>query len=84
MGQFLYMMLALEVGYCPFLPSRTFFPNLQAFSGCKFISPMTVAGYTEIVQLLINSTNNAENIKRMLETVDAEGDTVSTDQILLL
>lgn len=45
---------------------------------------MTDAGYTEIVQLLINSANNTESLKRMLESVDAEGDTVSTDRILFL
>lgn len=36
------------------------------------------AGFIEIVQFLINSANNTELVKRMLETVDAEGDTVST------
>lgn len=35
-------------------------------------------GFTEIVQLLINRANNSETVKRMLETSDAEGDTVST------
>lgn len=44
---------------------------------------MPVAGYTEIVQFLINSANDAERVKRMLETIDAEGDTVSTNQISL-
>lgn len=37
-----------------------------------------LAGFTEIVELLLNSANNEECLKRMLETVDAEGDTVST------
>ncbi|KAM2954083.1 hypothetical protein FF1_032407 [Malus domestica] len=32
-------------------------------------------GYTEVVQLLINSANDAEREKKMLETVDAEGNT---------
>ncbi|KAM1467142.1 hypothetical protein ACFX2I_032282 [Malus domestica] len=32
-------------------------------------------GYTEVVQLLINSANDAEHEKKMLETVDAEGNT---------
>ncbi|KAM1037488.1 hypothetical protein EV1_032028 [Malus domestica] len=32
-------------------------------------------GYTEVVQLLINSANDAERVKKMLETVDAEGNT---------
>ncbi|KAL6133462.1 hypothetical protein ACLB2K_065697 [Fragaria x ananassa] len=32
-------------------------------------------GYTEIVQLLMNSANDTECVKRMLEAVDAEGDT---------
>lgn len=45
---------------------------------------MTDAGYTEVVQLLINSANDAERVKRMLETVDAEGDTVSISQITSL
>lgn len=38
---------------------------------------ITDAGFTEIVQLLINSANDTERLKRMLESVDAEGDTVS-------
>lgn len=38
---------------------------------------MIDAGYTEIVQLLINTANDLERVKRMLEAVDAEGDTVS-------
>lgn len=42
---------------------------------------MTIAGYTEIVQLLINGANDAARVKRMLEAVDAEGDTVSINQI---
>lgn len=36
------------------------------------------AGFIEIVQFLINSANNTACVKRMLETVDAEGDNVST------
>ncbi|KAM1271292.1 hypothetical protein ACFX2J_032130 [Malus domestica] len=32
-------------------------------------------GYTEVVQLLINSANDAERVNKMLETVDAEGNT---------
>ncbi|KAK6140130.1 hypothetical protein DH2020_026128 [Rehmannia glutinosa] len=32
-------------------------------------------GYTEIAQLLINFANDSERVKRMLETVDMEGDT---------
>lgn len=35
------------------------------------------AGFTEIVEVLINSTSNPEAVKRMLESVDVEGDTVS-------
>lgn len=34
-------------------------------------------GFTEIVELLINSANNTDCVKRMLESVDVEGDTVS-------
>ncbi|CAN1196842.1 Poly [ADP-ribose] polymerase tankyrase-2 [Linum perenne] len=34
-------------------------------------------GYTEIVQLLLNHANGSEAVKRMLETIDDEGDTVS-------
>jgi len=33
------------------------------------------SGFTEIVQVMINSTNNPEAVKRMLESVDVEGDT---------
>ncbi|KAJ6699221.1 hypothetical protein OIU79_012476 [Salix purpurea] len=32
-------------------------------------------GFTEIVQVLLNSASSAECVKRMLETVDDEGDT---------
>lgn len=39
--------------------------------------PKWLAGYTEIVQLLISHANEPERVKRMLETVDTEGDTVS-------
>lgn len=38
---------------------------------------MIFAGFLEIAQLLINSANDTERVKRMIETVDAEGDTVS-------
>lgn len=56
-----------------------------SFFSIVFIFPqMTDAGYTEVVQLLINSANDAERVKRMLETVDAEGDTVSISQITSL
>ncbi|OVA17958.1 Ankyrin repeat [Macleaya cordata] len=34
-------------------------------------------GFTDIVQLLINFANNSDCVKRMLQTVDVEGDTVS-------
>ncbi|KDO43944.1 hypothetical protein CISIN_1g028733mg [Citrus sinensis] len=37
-------------------------------------------GFIEIVQLLINSASGTECVKRMLETVDAEGDTDCDDQ----
>lgn len=40
--------------------------------------PMICAGFVEIVQLLLNSANDRECVKRMLESVDAEGDTVSS------
>lgn len=46
-------------------------------SHCLTYPHMIDAGYTEIVQLLINTGNDPERIKRMLEAVDAEGDTVS-------
>lgn len=38
---------------------------------------MAISGFLEIVQLLLNRANDAEHIKRMLESVDSEGDTVS-------
>lgn len=37
---------------------------------------MAISGFLEIVQLLLNRANDAEHIKRMLESVDSEGDTV--------
>ena len=39
------------------------------------------AGYTEVVQLLIGRATDAECVKRMLDTVDAEGDTVSASNL---
>lgn len=63
--------------------ARVFF----SFNGLRFVIPylfisfplsMISAGFIEIVQLLINSASGTECVKRMLETVDAEGDTVST------
>lgn len=39
---------------------------------------MTFSGFIEIVQLLLGTATNAGCLKRMLDTVDAEGDTVST------
>ena len=44
--------------------------------------PMICAGYVEIVQFLINSANGTDGVKRMVESVDAEGDTVSSWFIL--
>lgn len=38
---------------------------------------MVISGFLEIVQLLLNRANNTEHIKRMLESIDSEGDTVS-------
>ncbi|KAB2622421.1 tankyrase-2 [Pyrus ussuriensis x Pyrus communis] len=37
---------------------------------------LCMMGYTEVVQLLSNSANDDERVKRMLETADAEGDTL--------
>lgn len=55
---------------------------LQSIS-CHFITRLLIfcelrnAGYTDIVQLLLNNANDADIVKRMLESVDVEGDTVS-------
>lgn len=38
---------------------------------------MFSAGFTEIVQLILDAVGNPDSINRMLNTVDAEGDTVS-------
>jgi len=38
---------------------------------------MAISGFINIVQLLLNRANDADHIKRMLESVDSEGDTVS-------
>lgn len=43
-----------------------------------------VAGFMEIAQLLLNTANDTESVKRMLESVDAEGDTVSINWKSLL
>nr|DAD28599.1 TPA_asm: hypothetical protein HUJ06_030067 [Nelumbo nucifera] len=40
-------------------------------------------GFIEIVQLLISSANNPDSVKRMLDTVDVEGDTVSGPETCL-
>ncbi|KAG6769751.1 hypothetical protein POTOM_025412 [Populus tomentosa] len=39
-------------------------------------------GFTEIAQLLLNTASSAERVKRMLEAVDDEGDTVSCNNKL--
>lgn len=42
------------------------------------ISPdFFILGYLEIVQLLIGKADSPDCLKRMLESVDVEGDTVS-------
>jgi hypothetical protein len=45
---------------------------------------MAISGFLEIVQLLFNRASDAEHIKRMLESVDSEGDTVSINLICVL
>jgi hypothetical protein len=44
---------------------------------------MAISGFLEIVQLLFNRASDAEHIKRMLESVDSEGDTVSINLICI-
>lgn len=48
--------------------------------GCLFTSAFLnhFAGYLEIAQLLLSSANDPARVNRMLETIDMEGDTVST------
>lgn len=41
-------------------------------------------GYEEIARLLINSASDSDCVKRMLETIDMEGDTVSLLSYMLI
>lgn len=68
---FLFTMLVLEV-------SATISFSLVVSSTVMIVhnSVNESSGYTEIVQLLINSGNSAV-LQRMLNTVEAEGETVS-------
>jgi hypothetical protein len=69
--QFLSMTLVLEV--CIFHLRRAYFPN-YALLYVYFIT-----GFTEIVQCILNFAANTEGCAmRMLNTVDAEGDTVNS------
>ena len=45
---------------------------------------MMLSGFTEIVQLLLDRATNSGCLKRMLDSVDAEGDTVSTEYYITL
>ena len=38
---------------------------------------VSTAGFTEIVELLLGAADNPDCVKRMLDTVDVESDTVS-------
>lgn len=74
MELFLCMMLVLGVRFKNSIPIC----SMSCLSmRCLTFPQMMCAGYTEIVQLLMNSANDTECVKRMLEAVDAEGDTVS-------
>lgn len=57
------------------------FQKIEHFFFCKICNLilllMTISGFTEIVQLLLNRAIDAEHLKRMLDSVDSEGDTVS-------
>lgn len=80
MVQFLYMMLVQEVVTYRYI----YFLKLiwLILLGCCFMTLFllltTISGFAEIVQLLFNRASDAEHIRRMLESVDSEGDTVST------
>lgn len=78
-GVFPYMMLVQEVGLiCEFFMYYSSDASLwQNLTSLLPFPRNKIAGYTEIVQLLISHANEPERVKKMLETVDTEGDTVS-------
>ncbi|KAJ0088224.1 hypothetical protein Patl1_32235 [Pistacia atlantica] len=72
--------LACLYGYVPcvqLLLERGANMEVRDEDGAIPLHDASAGGFIEIVQFLINSANNTERVKRMLETVDAEGDTVS-------
>ena len=90
MGRFLFTMLAQGVRtriYHHQLVLNSFPIKLSNLVlNFPFLPPppplFSAAGFTEIVQVLLNSASSAECVKRMLETVDDEGDTVSSNNEL--
>lgn len=47
-----------------------------------FLVEIELAGYLEIVELLFSRASGPECVKRMIDTIDIEGDTVSILHIL--
>uniref|UniRef100_A0A453J010 Uncharacterized protein n=1 Tax=Aegilops tauschii subsp. strangulata TaxID=200361 RepID=A0A453J010_AEGTS len=73
-GQFLSMMLVLEV--CILLIAVSCFFFLFALNVFSLFTDTLCTGFTEIVQYILSFAANAEGCAtRMLNTVDAEGDT---------
>lgn len=88
MVQFLFMMLVQGVGATSkTVISELYFSSIFCDSmllanlfSLTLLSALTTTGFIEIAQLLLNFSNDSEIVKRMLESVDVEGDTVSINQ----
>ena len=88
MVQFLFMMLVQGVGTTSkTVISELYFSAIFCDSmllanlfSLTLLSASTTTGFIEIAQCLLNFSNDSEIVKRMLESVDVEGDTVSINQ----
>ncbi|KAG5553480.1 hypothetical protein RHGRI_011379 [Rhododendron griersonianum] len=74
--------LACLYGYLPcvqLLLERGASLEVKDQDGAIPLHDACASGFTEIVEVLINSTSNPEAVKRMLESVDVEGDTAPSE-----
>ena len=65
-----------------FFPRKIIKTSVELFFFAPSLPLFSAAGFTEIAQLLLNTASSAERVKRMLEAVDDEGDTVSSNNKL--